>query len=1029
MRRFTLLFAMLMLCSMLAFAQSRTVTGVVRDDKGEVVPFATVSETGTQNAVRADANGSFAINLRQGNQLTVSATGFQPQTLNITGNTATVSLVRGEGQLQEVVVTALGVRRERRGLGYSVDEVKGDQLNKTNNQNVVNSLNGRVSGVQVVSSGGAPGQASRIVIRGGAKSITGNNEPLFVVDGVPVSNANDGSGTSTEVEGVATPNRIADINPEDIESMSILKGSAAAVLYGNRGSNGVVLITTKSGRGRAGAPVITLSSTAGFDNAMRLPEYQKVFAQGGNPATYAEGGSRSFGPRITGQAVFSRAVGGNIVLRAYDPREDFLETGFSYNNNLSIAQSRENTNYYLSVSHSRQESIVPNQNYNKASIRLNLNNQVTRRLSAGVNLNYVRSWGDVPDLGQSGNNPFFALFNMPISWDIKGFGYQRETGEQINFRGGAFDNPLWTVNKTFFNTVDDRIIGALNLGYRILPWMDVSYRLGLDQLYDDRKSFKDINTGSFPNGNLFNDNINRQQLNSTLFININRRLFTDFGLTFTGGHDYFQGREKQYTQTGTSLVVPGVAHMSNVQSFDPDFEYRETRRLVGVFGDLKLDYRNFLFLGLTARNEWSSTLPEQNRSYFYPGVNASLIFTDLFNIDKSILNYGKIRAGFAKTARDPDPYQTINTYVVPDYTIAAGFGDGFVGGSAPLVFPFGSIPGYTLNNVINNPNLKAETTTEYEVGTELRFLRDRINLDFTYFYNKNKNGIVPVDISPSAGATNFVVNSGLTTVQGIEVGLNVTPIKAASGFTWNANLTFSRIRSKVEETYPGVEQIYLGGFSGNPAIFAVQGERYGIIIGTGYQRDASGNILVDIDGFPLFADGLRLGYVEPDWTGGIRNTLSFKNFTLDFLVDTRQGGFLYNGTEELLDFYGVSKKTETREQDYIFPGVKESDGKVNDIVVKRDATWWNFAQGNEEYVYENNWVKLREANLSYNFKLNNRILKSGTVGVYGRNLWIDTDVPHVDPESSSFGTGNGQGATRMSFPTTRSIGMNLRLTF
>jgi TonB-linked SusC/RagA family outer membrane protein len=1030
MRKFTSLLALFMLCSVLAFAQNRTVTGVVRDDKGEIVPFATVTEAGTQNAVRADANGNFSINLRQGNQLTFSATGYQPQTISVTGNTATVSLVRGEGQLQEVVVTALGVRRQRRGLGYSVDEVGGNQLNRTNNQNVVNSLNGRVSGVQVVSSGGAPGQASRIVIRGGAKSITGNNEPLFVIDGIPVSNANDGSGTSTEVEGVATPNRIADINPEDIESMSILKGSAAAVLYGNRGANGVILITTKSGRGRPGVPVITYSGTIGFDEATQLPEFQKVFAQGTDGATYQEGTSRSFGPRIQGQTVFSDAAGKDVTLRAFDPREDFLQTGVNYNNNVSIAQSRENTNYYLSLGHSRQESIVPNQDYNKASIRLNINNQVTSKFNAGVNLNYVRSWGDVPDLGQSGSNPFFALFNMPVSWDLKGYGYQRETGEQINFRGGAFDNPLWTVNRTFFNTVDDRIIGALNLGYKILPWLDVSYRLGLDQMYDDRKSFKDINTGSFPNGNLYNDNINRQQLNSTFFVNINRKLTDNINLTFTGGHDYFQSRLKQYTQTGTSLVVPGVAHMTNVQSFDPDYEYQEKRRLVGIFGDLKLDYQNFLFLGLTARNEWSSTLPEENRSYFFPGVNASLIFTDLFDIDRSILSYGKVRVGYAKTARDPEPYQVINTYVLPDYTIAAGFGDGFVGGSAPLVFPFGSIPGYTLNNVINNPNLKAETTSEIEVGTELRFLKERINLDFTYFYNKNKDGIVPVDISPTAGATNFVVNSGLTTVQGIEVGLNVTPIKAPSGFTWNANITFSRIRSKVEETYPGVEQIYLGGFDGNPAIFAVKGERYGTIVGTGYQRDASGNILVDDDGFPLFADGLRLGHVEPDWTGGIRNTLSFKNFTLDFLFDTRQGGYIYNGTEELLDFYGVTKKTESREEDYIFPGVKESDGKVNDIVLKRDATWWNFAQGNEEYVYENNWFKLREANLSYNFTLNNnKILKSGTVSVYGRNLWISTDVPHVDPESSSFGTGNGQGATRMSFPTTRSIGLNLRLIF
>ena len=573
------------------------------------------------------------------------------------------------------------------------------------------------------------------------------------------------------------------------------------------------------------------------------------------------------------------------------------------------------------------------------------------------------------------------------------------------------------------------MIGAMNFGYKLFPWMDVTYRLGLDQLSDDRKSFREIFTGSNPNGALFNDNINRQEITSTLLLNINHRLNSDIGLTFTGGHDFNQRRFVNYIQSGTDLVIPGVPHMSNVEAFDPDYEFRTLRRLVGVFGDLKLDYKNYLFLGLTARNEWSSTLPVQNRSFFYPGANASLVFTDAFDLNSSILSYGKIRAGFAQTARDPLPYQTINTFVVPGNTIAAGYGDGFVAQSAPLSFPFNGIPGYTLNNVINNPNLKAETTSEFEIGAELRFFRERLNLDVTYFSNRNENGIIPVDISPAAGATNVVVNSGLTTVKGVEVGLNITPIRSAD-FNWNAYITFSRIRSKVVETYPGVEQIYLGGFTGNPAIFAVKGLRYGSIIGTGYNRDEQGNILVDDDGFPLFVDGINLGHIEPDWTGGLRNTLSYKNVTLDFLLDTRQGGYLYNGTEELLDFYGVSAKTATREADFIFPGIKQSNKQVNDIVVKQDATWWNFAQGNEEYVYENNWLRLREANLSYNLTLGSeKYVKSLSLGIYGRNLWLKTDVPHVDPESSSFGTNNGQGATRMSFPTLRSIGFNVRVTF
>ncbi len=1025
---FTLCFCMLI--SLMLMAQQRTISGRVTDSNGNPIGSVTVTVQGTNIATQTAADGSFSLQAATGNTLVFSSVGFTTQQMRVAGeNTVNVSLQAQSGQLSEVVVTALGVRRERRGLGYAIEEVKGEQLTKSNNTNLVNSLNGRVAGLQVVSSGGAPGQAARITIRGGAKSITGNNEPLFVIDGIPVSNANDGSGGYTEVEGVSTPNRVADVNAEDIESISILRGIAASVLYGNRGANGVILITTKSGRGRQGAPVITFNSTTGFDNPLKLPDFQTSFAQGGNPATYQEGGSRSFGPRIQGQKVFSNAVGDSITLRAFDPRADFLQTGVTINNNLSVAQSRENVNYFLSLGHSRQQSIVPNQDYNKASARLNVSNQVTTRLNVGLNLNYIRTWGDVPYLGQSGSNPFFALFNMPISWDVNRYGYVRPNGTQINFRGGSFDNPLWTANKTFFNTQNDRMIGALTLGYKLTSWLDLTYRLGLDQLNDDRKSFRDINTGSYPNGALYNDNINRQEITSTFLLNINQRLSEDFGIAFTGGQDFNQRRLKNYTQTGTSLISAGIPHMNNVASFDPNYEFTTLRRLIGVFGDLKFDYRNMLYLGLTARNEWSSTLPQQNRSYFYPGVNASFVFTEVINGSKNVLSYGKVRAGFARSSRDPNPYQVINYFVVPGNTVAAGYGDGFVNASAPVSFPFNGVAGYTTSNIINNPNLKAETTSEVEVGTELRFFRDRLALEATWFSNKNDNGIVPLDISPAAGATNFVVNSGVTRVKGFEVSLNATPVRTRN-FGWNSTITFSRIRSKVEETYPGVDQIYLGGFDGNPAIFAVKGQRYGSIIGTAYQRDAAGNILVDDDGFPLFTDGENLGYIEPDWTGGLRNSLTFKNFTFDFLIDTRQGGYIYNGTEELLDFYGVTKKTESREEDFIFPGMRQSDGKPNETVVIRNATWWSFAQGNEEYVYENNWVRLREANLSYNWNLpNSKSIKNVVVGVYGRNLWLHTDVPHVDPESSSFGTNNGQGATRMSFPTLRSVGFNVKLVF
>ncbi|MDO4225527.1 MAG: TonB-dependent receptor plug domain-containing protein, partial [Bergeyella zoohelcum] len=363
--------------------------------------------------------------------------------------------------IQEVVVTALGIKREQKALGYSTTKVSGDDLTNTPSQNFVNSISGKVSGVQVVASGGAPGSASRLVIRGGAKSLTNSNEPLYVIDGVPISNANDGDSSNT-VTGFASPNRAADINPDDIEDITILKGAAGAVLYGNRGSNGVVVITTKSGKNKSGKPVFEYSSQTSFENALVLPDYQTKYAQGAG-GVYREGTSLSWGPEITGQTVSSAGAGAryglgaqSITLRAYDPRAQFLKTGYTTTNNFSVSQSINKSSYYLSAGYSNQSSIVPNQGYRKFNFRFNGETQLTEKLKSGINLSYNKSWGDVPYIGQDGNNPIFALFHVPVSWDLQGYGYERPNGRQINFRGGSFDNPYWSVYKNNAETTSDR---------------------------------------------------------------------------------------------------------------------------------------------------------------------------------------------------------------------------------------------------------------------------------------------------------------------------------------------------------------------------------------------------------------------------------------------------------------------------------------------------------------------------------------------------------------------------------------------
>lgn len=929
-------------------------------------------------------------------------------------------------EIEGVVVTALGIKKSDRAIGYSATKVSGDDLQTTPSQNMVNSLSGKVAGLQVVASGGAPGQASRLVIRGGNKSLTNSNEPLYVVDGIPISNANDGNADT--VTGIASPNRIADINPDDIESVTVLKGASGAVLYGNRGSNGVVLITTKSGKSSGGKAVFEYSSQVSFDNALVLPDYQTKYAQGVN-GVYGEGTSLSWGPEIVGQTVRSAGAGAalglgaqNITLRAYDPRKQYLKTGYTTTNNISAQQSVGKSNYFVSAGYSNQASIIPNQDYKKFNFRFNGNTQFTDKFSAGVNVSYNKSWGNVPFTGQDGNNPIFALFHVPVSWDLAGYGYQRPNGTQINFRGGSFDNPYWSVNKNFATTNSDRYVLGLNLNYKVKDWLNLSYRVGNDRLTDNRVVFRDMYSGGAPKGTLLYSDIVRNEITSTFMANINTQLGENFNLTANLGQDYNERRYRLSEISGSALVLPSIVNTNNIKSFDPGYNYISRRTLFGVFADVSLSYNNYLFLNLVARNEWSSTLPENNRSYFYPGANLSFVFSDAFQTNKNVLSYGKIRLGASQTARDANPYLVIDTYRNGVFT------DGFTPG---ITFPFGpnSLPGYTYPNTINNANLKPEFTTEYEVGTELRFLRDRIGLDVTYFYNKNTDGIVPLDISPASGATSYVVNSGVTESRGLEAALRLTPVRT-SDFRWDLNFNFSRIRSKVLETYPGVDKIYMGGFSGNPAIYAVKGERLGSIIGSGFVRNDKGEILVDDDGIPLYQEGINLGYVEPDWTGGVTTSFVYKGIYLNASLDMRMGGYLYNGTEELLDFYGVSAKTLNRTTPIVFNGVNENTGAANTVANVHNLGWYNFAQNNEMYVYKNNWVKLRELAMGYRFKLNGMpSIRQMEVGVYGRNLHLWTKIPHIDPESSSFGTGNAQGVSRFAFPTTRSFGLNFKVQF
>ncbi len=1015
---------MFVFLAQITFGQENSVTGTVTDAKGEALVGVSILVKGTNTGTQTDFDGKFTVKAKPTDSLVFSYIGMVDQTL-LSSNVTKVTMQDDATQLEAVVITtALGIKKQERALGYATSVVGSGDITKAGNQNLVNALGGKVAGLQVIASGGSPGQASRLIIRGGNKSLTNSNEPLYVIDGVPISNSNDGNENT--VSGIASPNRASDINPNDVENVTVLKGAAGAVLYGNRGSNGVILITTKSGKNSSGLPVIEFTSQVAVDETLILPDYQTEFAQGNNGVTYREGTSRSFGPRITGQTVNSAGAGAAlglgpqaIQLKVFDPRKDFFNTGFTNNNNLSLSNSSDKYTMFVSIGNSRQTSIVPNQGFNKINARFNGNYNFTDKFSAGVNFSYNISDGDLPFTGQDGNNPIFAIFHTPVTWDLSGYGYQRPDGRQINSRGGAFDNPYWTVNKNSATTDSKRYIMSANLSYKLADWMKINYRLGNDLLVDNRKIFRDINSGSAPLGSLSFDDVTRNEITSTLTATFNKKFADKFEATLLIGQDINTRTFRQSIISGSQLSAPRIQNTNNILVFNPGFNSTSKRNLIGAFANLTLSYNNYLFLDVVGRNEWSSTLPEANRSFFYPGASASFVFTDAFDLKGDVLSYGKLRFGASKTARDAGVYLTQQAFRLGE------FADGFTDG---ITFPFNGLPGYTVDNTIANANLKPEFTTEYEVGLEVKMFKNRLALDASFFRNVNTGGIIPLDISPTSGAQNRIVNSGETNSKGIELSLNGAIIKSAD-FRWDVNLNFSKIKSKVVETFPGVDRIFLGGFAGNPAIFAVKGERYGSIIGSAYARNESGQILTDVDGYPTFEDGKILGYTEPDWTGGISNTFTYKNLYISAQIDTRQGGSIYSGTEELLDFYGVSAKTASREEDYTFPGVNQTTGQPNDVVVKRDGVWYGSAYPNEEYVYENNWVKLREASIGYTFKLKDKSIKALDVSLYGRNLALWSEIPHIDPESSSFGTGNAQGVSRFAFPTTRTIGFNLRVQF
>jgi TonB-linked SusC/RagA family outer membrane protein len=989
-------------------------------------------------------------------------------------NTVNVVLQPDVTRLTETVVTANAIRRDKSSLGYAAPTIKSDELTKAQVSSPLNALAGKVAGVNISSTASAPGSSSRIVIRGGS-SIAGNNQALLVVDGVPIDNSNilgdrnSRTGGTDARSSIDFGNRGNDINPEDIESVTVLKGPAAAALYGSRASNGALIITTK--RGKSGAnkkQEVTFNSSITFSNVLKLPDFQNEYGEGGD----GEPDPRenfSWGPKFDGQEKeWGQSINGMRLKKPYVAQKDnvknFFKLGKTFNNNIALSGGGEKTTYYLSLNSLNSDGVMPGDydKFNKYSVRFNGTAQLSNKFYTSISVNYSKINSHMIQGGQGPGSVYDNVIQTPrdIPLDKMGDlsnpyysmgGFFDADGNELYGYYGAYTTSPYFILKNYKNINDvDRVTGNFTIGYKPLEWLDVVERIGTDVYsdrrqymypkysfipFDDAGNYSAENNINSSNGKYENDQYNLSEITHDLMVTAKKQFSPDFGASLMVGHNVrmrtFNTVEAE-TNQANGLVIPGWYSLDNSDGPVYTFDERTTRRLVGLYSELNLDYRHMLYLGLTARNDWSSTLPQGKNSFFYPSVNGSFIFTELLQGTgfTHILNYGKLRASWAQVGNDADPYLLRSYYRKTD--IAGGFGY--------TTFPFNGIPGYTVDNRIGNLDLKPEITTAFEVGTELNFLDNRLSVDFSYYRNRSKDQILPVPIAPTTGYAFKVLNTGLVENKGVELTLRGTPVRTASGFTLELYGTYTKNNNKVLDIAGGVDQVSLGGLS-TMTIVAAKGQPYGTFFAQDIKRDPQGHVIISPeDGMPLLTDqAVYLGSFNPKYMASAGANLSYKGFSLGILFDTKQGGKFYSRTKDIMDFVGTTPETVAggRDPQIWANSVYESEpGKFveNTQYTYSPQDWFTNKIPAGQSVIDASYVRLREVSLNYRLPgnlLNKTPFGSATVGIFGNNLalWTAKENVYADPEVNSGGATNQQGFDFTAQPSLRNFGANLRITF
>jgi len=1041
--RSLLLTGLMIVSSMVLLAQQKTITGTITSEKsGETMPGATVVIKGTTTGVASDLNGKYSIQAATGDVLVVSFIGMKDKEINI-GDASVYNVKLASGvDLDEYVVTALGISREKRALGYAVSNVSGEDLDRSGEQNVIQALAAKVPGIQVTGSAGTPGASSKILIRG-PSTFTGENQPLIVIDGVPIDNSTTQSSPrdypfNANLQGVNNSNRAIDINPNDIESVTILKGPAAAALYGARAGNGAIIYTTKRGKMGAKGIGVKISSSIELSTVNKLPEFQEKynlgdfdtdvndfvnipFADPGPDELYGTaddpgdyGTQTSWGRPIseTGDEIF-------------DNTDNFYQTGVSYNNNIEVSGGTENSAFRLSIGDQRTEGVVPNTNFDRTSVRLNADHNINDKISLSGSANYIRSTSTMAQNGSNLSGVSLSLFRMPATFDVRN--YRTERFGYNNTYNVAYDNPLYSVYENPFTSNVDRFVGNFGVNVKLTNEFTVSYRLGVDAYADNRKQIFAVSSNNDDIGQVGQVNINAlksRQAYGDLLLGYNKKLNEKMNLNVQLGHNFFVKQFDDQFGRGRILGIPNFYNLANASDLYSS-QYTENLNTFALFGNIEFDYDRWFYVNFTGRNEWASSFELSNNNFFYPSASTSIVFTELFDGLPDWISFGKVRYSYAQVGIPPVPYNTRTYYSTPTYT------DGFTNG---LSFPYGEINGYGISDDLGNTDLRPEILVGNEVGIAMSFFEDLFNFDITYYNQKSKDVLLFRPLAQSSGYSSQYTNAAEMVNKGLEIQVGINPFRKGD-FSWAVDMNWAANRNEVTKLTEGVEEVTLEAAFASIGSFAIVGEPIGVFYGTRWLRDGAGNVIVGEDGIPIFDPQTgNVGSWIPDWTAGLRNTFTYKGVTLSFLFDFRKGGDIWNGTKARLNSIGRSADSEDRERTYIYEGVTET-GEVNVTPISAydyfQAVVGDFGGASEEFVETVNWARLRDLSVGYTFNFGeNASVRSINLSVTARNLWLSTNYTGVDPETSLTGAGsNLNGFDYFNNPGTKSIRFGAALSF